>query len=128
MYSSSMATARDRHYYTRFVAGITCIVGTIPCGCPDPRDCHAHLQHGEELAYNASRNYLVILIERKTPVTVSSSTRRIRVGVQMQPQHTTYPSYVEAVRRFESMGVDTLWDRDHFFPLYGDPQGNHYEG
>ena len=61
-------------------------------------------------------------------MTASSSTRRIRVGVQMQPQHTTYSSYIEAVRRFESMGVDTLWDWDHFFPLYGNPQGNHYEG
>ena len=46
----------------------------------------------------------------------------------MQPQHTTYPSYIEAVRRFESIGVDTLWDWDHFFPLYGDPHGSHYEG
>jgi alkanesulfonate monooxygenase SsuD/methylene tetrahydromethanopterin reductase-like flavin-dependent oxidoreductase (luciferase family) len=61
-------------------------------------------------------------------LTVSPPTRRIRVGVQMQPQHTTYPSYIEAVHRFESIGVDTLWDWDHFFPLYGNPQGNHYEG
>jgi len=61
-------------------------------------------------------------------LTPSSLTRRIRVGVQMQPQHTTYPSYMEAVRRFELIGVDSLWDWDHFFPLNGDPQGNHYEG
>jgi probable F420-dependent oxidoreductase len=46
----------------------------------------------------------------------------------MQPQHTSYPSFIEAVRRFEAMGVDTLWDWDHFFPLYGDPQGPHFEG
>jgi probable F420-dependent oxidoreductase len=46
----------------------------------------------------------------------------------MQPQHTTYPEYIEAVHRFEAIGVDTLWNWDHFFPLYGDPQGNHYEG
>jgi probable F420-dependent oxidoreductase len=46
----------------------------------------------------------------------------------MQPQHTTYPEYLEAVKRFEALGVDTLWDWDHFFPLYGDPQGNHFEG
>jgi len=58
----------------------------------------------------------------------SSTTRRIRVGVQMHPQHVTYASYIEAVHRFEAMGVDTLWDWDHFFPLYGDPQGNHFEG
>jgi probable F420-dependent oxidoreductase len=46
----------------------------------------------------------------------------------MHPQHTTYASYIEGVRRFEEMGVDTLWDWDHFFPLYGDPQGPHFEG
>jgi probable F420-dependent oxidoreductase len=50
------------------------------------------------------------------------------VGVQMQPQHTTYPEYIEAVQRFEALGVDILWDWDHFFPLSGDPQGNHFEG
>jgi len=58
----------------------------------------------------------------------NASPRRIRVGVQMQPQHTTYPEYIEAVQRFETLGVDILWDWDHFFPLYGDPQGNHFEG
>src|SRR5438874_2727545 len=54
--------------------------------------------------------------------------RRIRVGVQMRPQHTTYPTYREAMNRFESMGVDTLWTWDHFFPLSGNPRGNHFEG
>src|SRR5437588_10348906 len=61
-------------------------------------------------------------------LTQSPVARRIRVGVQMRPQHTTYPTYLEAVHRFESMGVDTLWDWDHFFPLSGNPQGNHFEG
>jgi probable F420-dependent oxidoreductase len=58
----------------------------------------------------------------------ASSRRRLRVGVQMQPQHTTYASFMAAVRRFEALGVDTLWDWDHFFPLWGDPQGPHFEG
>src|SRR5947209_9008314 len=61
-------------------------------------------------------------------LTQSPVARRIRVGVQMRPQHTTYPTYIEAVHRFESMGVDTLWTWDHFFPLSGNPQGNHFEG
>jgi probable F420-dependent oxidoreductase len=61
-------------------------------------------------------------------LSTSSSPRRIRVGVQMQPQHTTYPAYLEAVQRFEALGVDILWNWDHFFPLSGDPQGNHFEG
>jgi len=59
---------------------------------------------------------------------LASSRRRIRVGVQMQPQHTTYASFMAAVRRFEAIGVDTLWNWDHFFPLWGDAQGPHFEG
>jgi probable F420-dependent oxidoreductase len=53
---------------------------------------------------------------------------RIRVGVQLHPQHTTWASFNDAVRRFDAMGVDTIWNWDHFFPLYGDPQGPHFEG
>jgi probable F420-dependent oxidoreductase len=53
---------------------------------------------------------------------------RIRIGVQLHPQHTTYASFAEAVRRFDAMGVDSIWNWDHFFPLYGDPQGPHFEG
>jgi probable F420-dependent oxidoreductase len=63
-----------------------------------------------------------------TANSANTSPRRIRVGVQMQPQHTTYAEYIEAVQRFEELGVDILWNWDHFFPLSGDPQGNHFEG
>jgi probable F420-dependent oxidoreductase len=52
----------------------------------------------------------------------------LRVGVQFHPQHTTYTSFADAVRRVEDMGVDTIWDWDHFFPLYGKSHGNHFEG
>jgi probable F420-dependent oxidoreductase len=52
----------------------------------------------------------------------------LRVGVQFHPQHTSYSSFADAVRRVEDLGVDTIWDWDHFFPLYGNPQGNHFEG
>ena len=61
-------------------------------------------------------------------MTQSATNRPLRVGVQLHPQHATYQDYADAVRRFEDMGVDTIWDWDHFFPLYGDPQGNHFEG
>lgn len=53
---------------------------------------------------------------------------RIRVGVQLHPQHTTYGSYAAAVQQVEQFGVDTIWTWDHFFPLYGEPQGAHFEG
>jgi probable F420-dependent oxidoreductase len=53
---------------------------------------------------------------------------RIRIGVQMRPQHTSYASFAEAVRRFDDMGVDTIFNWDHFFPLFGEPDGPHFEG
>ncbi len=61
-------------------------------------------------------------------MTQHTSTHPIRVGVQLHPQHTSYKDYADAVRRIEEMDVDSIWNWDHFFPLYGDPQGNHFEG
>ena len=31
------------------------------------------------------------------------------------------------MRRYEDLGVDILFNWDHFFPLYGEPDGLHYE-
>jgi probable F420-dependent oxidoreductase len=54
---------------------------------------------------------------------------RMRVGVQLHPQHTTYASFAAAVQRAEALGVDTIWTWDHFFPLYGPEQDDrHFEG
>jgi probable F420-dependent oxidoreductase len=52
----------------------------------------------------------------------------LRVGVQLHPQHTSYQDFADAVRRVEDLGVDSIWNWDHFFPLFGDPQGSHFEG
>jgi probable F420-dependent oxidoreductase len=52
----------------------------------------------------------------------------IRVGVQIRPQHTTYAAFAEAVRQCEALGVDSLWTWDHFYPLFGDSDGPHFEG
>ncbi|GAA3215185.1 LLM class F420-dependent oxidoreductase [Microbacterium terregens] len=51
----------------------------------------------------------------------------VRLGVQIQPQHVTYSEMRDAVRRLEDMGVDILFNWDHFFPLTGDPDGSHFE-
>ncbi|WP_445167799.1 LLM class F420-dependent oxidoreductase [Mycolicibacterium sp. Dal123E01] len=52
----------------------------------------------------------------------------IRIGVQLQPQHSTdYHQIRDAVRRCEDIGVDVVFNWDHFFPLYGDPEGAHFE-
>ncbi|WP_018156039.1 LLM class F420-dependent oxidoreductase [Demetria terragena] len=55
------------------------------------------------------------------------TTRPIRIGVQIQPQHADYPAIRDAVRRAEDLGVDVLFNWDHFFPLSGDPDGQHFE-
>ena len=61
-------------------------------------------------------------------MTEFTTAQPLRVGVQFHQQHTNYTSFADAVGRVEEMGVDTIWDWDHFFPLYGEPQGNHFEG
>lgn len=58
----------------------------------------------------------------------TQNTHPVRVGVQFHPQHTSYQSFAEAVRLAEELGVDTIWNWDHFFPLYGEPDGPHFEG
>src|SRR5947207_14677037 len=61
-------------------------------------------------------------------MTQSTARRTIRIAVQLRQRHDTYESYPDAVRRAEDLGVDTIWDLDHFFPLTGDPQGSNFEG
>ena len=52
----------------------------------------------------------------------------IRIGVQLQPQHAPHYGHIrDAVRRCEDIGVDVAFNWDHFFPLYGDPDGPHFE-
>ncbi|MGW5513531.1 LLM class F420-dependent oxidoreductase [Nocardia africana] len=55
-------------------------------------------------------------------------TRPVRIGVQLQPQHAPdYGLIRDAVRRAEDAGVDIVFNWDHFYPLYGDPDGAHFE-
>src|SRR5215203_1713026 len=51
----------------------------------------------------------------------------VRVGVQLQPQHASYAQIRDAWLRVEEMGADTIFTWDHFYPLYGDPDGKHFE-
>jgi probable F420-dependent oxidoreductase len=54
--------------------------------------------------------------------------RPLRIGVQLQPQQAPhYRDLRDAVRRCEDIGVDIVFNWDHFFPLYGDPDGPHFE-
>ncbi len=53
--------------------------------------------------------------------------RPIRIAAQLHPQHGDYPGLRTAVRRAEVLGYDIAYNWDHFFPLYGDPDGAHLE-
>ncbi len=51
----------------------------------------------------------------------------VRVGAQIHPQQASYAQMRDAWLRVEEMGADTLFNWDHFFPLYGEPDGEHFE-
>src|ERR1700712_904782 len=51
----------------------------------------------------------------------------VRIGVQIQPQHAEYSQIRDAVLRAEDMGVDIVFNWDHFYPLSGEPEGKHFE-
>ena len=52
---------------------------------------------------------------------------KIRIGVQIQPQHASYSQIRAALTEAEEVGVDIAFNWDHFYPLYGDPDGLHFE-
>ena len=53
--------------------------------------------------------------------------RPIRIAIQLQPQHAEYSHIRDAVIRGEEMGVDVIFNWDHFYPLSGSPDGEHFE-
>jgi len=50
-----------------------------------------------------------------------------KVGVQLHPQVGTVDELRAAWKAADALGADSIWIWDHFFPLYGDPDANHYE-
>ena len=51
----------------------------------------------------------------------------VRVAVQIHPQHASYDQIRDAAIRAEKLGVDAVYNWDHFYPLYGDDDGAHFE-
>ena len=58
---------------------------------------------------------------------MTETHRPVRLAVQLQPQHATYAEIRRAAARAEEMGVDVVFNWDHFYPLYGEPDGPHFE-
>lgn len=54
-------------------------------------------------------------------------THPVRIAVQLHPQHAEYHQIRDAVHRAEDIGVDIVFNWDHFYPLYGEPDGKHFE-
>jgi probable F420-dependent oxidoreductase len=52
---------------------------------------------------------------------------KIRIAAQLVPQHADMGSIMNAVARVEEMGADIAYNWDHFYPLYGEPDGKHFE-
>jgi probable F420-dependent oxidoreductase len=52
---------------------------------------------------------------------------RVTIGVQVIPQHGDYEAMKRAWLEADSIGVDRIYNWDHFFPLSGDPAGKHFE-
>jgi probable F420-dependent oxidoreductase len=53
--------------------------------------------------------------------------RPIRIGVQIQQADAEYVAIRDAAVRLEELGVDIIYNWDHFFPLYDDLDGRNFE-
>ena len=52
----------------------------------------------------------------------------MKIGVQLQPQHTSVDALRRAWREADDLGVDSIWLWDHFYPLYAPPHDDlHFE-
>lgn len=57
----------------------------------------------------------------------SPTSRPIRLAAQIAPQHARYELIRDTAGELEEMGVDVLFNWDHFFPLGGERDGLHFE-
>ncbi len=61
------------------------------------------------------------------PVGEETPVPPVRIAVQLHPQHAEYSDLRRAVAEAEDLGIDIVYNWDHFYPLYGDPDGKHFE-
>jgi probable F420-dependent oxidoreductase len=57
----------------------------------------------------------------------SAIDRPVRIGLQIRPQDGDYAAIRQAASEAEQLGVDILFNWDHFFPLGKDRVGKHFE-
>jgi probable F420-dependent oxidoreductase len=66
-------------------------------------------------------------VRDRADATIGQVNTDVRIGVQLQPQHADYSEIRRAVAEAEEAGADIIFNWDHFFPLYGPPDGKHLE-
>jgi alkanesulfonate monooxygenase SsuD/methylene tetrahydromethanopterin reductase-like flavin-dependent oxidoreductase (luciferase family) len=52
----------------------------------------------------------------------------VKIGALCWNQYTQWPALLEAGKRADALGYDTLWTWDHVYPIVGDSHGPNYEG
>lgn len=55
------------------------------------------------------------------------SVRPLRLAFHIHPQHAEFDDLRRAAVEAEQIGVDIVYNWDHFYPLYGEPDGMHFE-
>ena len=51
----------------------------------------------------------------------------MKIMAHLHPQHASYTQIREAAIQAEEMGFDGIYNWDHFYPLYGEADGEHFE-
>ena len=52
---------------------------------------------------------------------------KARIAIQLHQQHADYSAIRDTVTGVEEMGADIVYNWDHFYPLYDDLDGKHFE-
>jgi len=64
----------------------------------------------------------------KAAQAASTSTGKLRFGVQTPPQHAAYADILQTWKEADELGFDTAFVFDHFIPIYSDVNGPCFEG
>lgn len=52
----------------------------------------------------------------------------LKLGIVLWAQGTTWPDMLDAARRVDRLGYDSLWTWDHLLPVFGDRRGPIFDG
>src|ERR671914_1393706 len=63
---------------------------------------------------------------RRTPMPDAGAP--LKLGANCWNQYTDWPAFLEAARRVDRLGFDSLWTWDHLYPIVGSHEGPIFEG